>query len=64
MLVRDRGNMFMSSVLYAMLLSWVPIAVVVCHQATHRTYIPSNVHLAIVRHSFWVFLIGVLLLHH
>lgn len=61
-LVRDGGIMFVS-VLYAMLLSWCPMAIIVCRQATHRTYTPSKIHLAIIRHSFWVFVIGALLIH-
>jgi hypothetical protein len=57
LLIRDGGRTFHCA-FNATLLSWAPIVLVVCHQATRRDYIPSNVHLAIVKYSFWVFFIG------
>jgi hypothetical protein len=59
--IKDGGATF-DHALEAMLLSWGPIAIVVCRQATHRAYIPSNLHLAIIRHSFWVFFVTVIVI--
>jgi hypothetical protein len=59
--IRDGGATLHHAV-QAVLFSWLPIAVVVCRQATHRDYAPSNIHLAIVRHSFWVLFVALILI--
>jgi hypothetical protein len=59
--IRD-GGATLDCALEAMLFSWIPIAIVVCHQATHRSYTPSNVHLAICRHCFWVLFVALIVI--
>jgi hypothetical protein len=58
--IRDGGATLHHAV-EAALFSWLPIAVVVCRQATHRAYTPSNIHLAVIRHSFWVLFVALIL---
>jgi hypothetical protein len=53
MFIKD-GGAALHLAIYAAIASWAPIAAIVCHQATQRSYVPSNVHMAIVRHSFWI----------
>jgi hypothetical protein len=58
------GGVTLHHALDAALVAWILTAIVVCHQATHRAYIPSDVHLAIVRHSFWVFFVALIIIGH
>ncbi len=62
-LMLDGGDILHLCII-AILISWAPIVVIVCRQATHRDYSPSNMDLAIIKHCFWVFFVGMCLLYY
>jgi fatty acid desaturase len=52
------GGEFFSLCFYSSLASWALIAAVVCHQATHRNFIPTRWILLIIMNIFWLLLLA------
>ena len=61
-LVLDGGDLF-RLVFAAALLSWVPIVAIVLRQAANRANTPTRADVAIAKHGFWVFFVGMYLLY-